>query len=480
MPIEDTILKNHQVTDPSGFMEARGMGRSLGARASRRLSGVGARTTNVFPGQDIQRAIDRLNFIGGGTVYLMAGTHTLTESLVGYSKVSISGEGRDQTIIECSGAARGITYAGVAATIKNNFVLKDFTLQNSNNAAGVDIDYCDFWRMENVRITSCDQVGIRAQHCQNFQFSNCRADVNTGNGFDFLGDANRVQKYYSLLNCLSDSNSGIGYDFNDSGANHQDYEIISCIASSNTGDGFNFDGTTSLDAKSALMGCTSDSNGGIGYDASPNDIEFIACEATGNTGDGFEIDGLACTLIACASSGNGVEYDINNQCTIIGSVIQHGSGNDPSAEYTEIDTHAISIGNIGGSTVTEKRVITMRNVSGGTLAIGDVVILASAANGQDVTTTTTTGNDKVFGMALGTISNNNYGQFLIEGKTASLKVDGTTDIAIGDFLGCFTTAKIAMKAAAGDQAFAIALEAYTTNDSLGVIDALIIQPRAIQ
>ena len=57
--------------------------------------------------------------------------------------------------------------------------------------------------------------------------------------------------------------------------------------------------------------------------------------------------------------------------------------------------------------------------------------------------------------------------------------DGTTDIAIGDPLGAFTTAKIAMKAAAGDMAFAVALEAYTTDDSSGVIDALLIVPRKI-
>ncbi|MDD5065227.1 MAG: hypothetical protein PHQ35_10785 [Phycisphaerae bacterium] len=63
------------------------------------------------------------------------------------------------------------------------------------------------------------------------------------------------------------------------------------------------------------------------------------------------------------------------------------------------------------------------------------------------------------------------------GKTTLLKVDGTTDIAIGDFIGTFTTAGIGMKCSAGDMAIAIALEAYTTDDSAGVIDALLITPR---
>jgi len=65
------------------------------------------------------------------------------------------------------------------------------------------------------------------------------------------------------------------------------------------------------------------------------------------------------------------------------------------------------------------------------------------------------------------------------GKTNLMKVNGTTDIAVGDFLCTFTTAGISAKAAPGDMAFAIALEAYTANDSSGVIDALLISPRKI-
>ena len=38
---------------------------------------------------------------------------------------------------------------------------------------------------------------------------------------------------------------------------------------------------------------------------------------------------------------------------------------------------------------------------------------------------------------------------------------------------------IGMKAASGDMAVAIALEAYATDDSSGVIDALLITPRKI-
>jgi len=119
----------------------------------------------------------------------------------------------------------------------------------------------------------------------------------------------------------------------------------------------------------------------------------------------------------------------------------------------------------------------VKNTSGGSLAAGDVVVLKAVAAGNEVTTTTTEGDQKVFGMAAETIADTAWGNVQVLGKTTALKVDGTTDIAIGDLIGTFTTAKIGMKAASGKMAFAIALEAYATNDSSGVIDALLISPR---
>lgn len=123
----------------------------------------------------------------------------------------------------------------------------------------------------------------------------------------------------------------------------------------------------------------------------------------------------------------------------------------------------------------------MINSSGADRNSGDIVILHSTADGDDVTTTTTAGDDMVFGVVetAGTIANGDPLYVVVEGFVNNLKVNGTTNIAIGDFLCTFTTAGIAAKAGAGDMAIAIALEAYTTDDSNGVIDALIITPRKI-
>lgn len=126
--------------------------------------------------------------------------------------------------------------------------------------------------------------------------------------------------------------------------------------------------------------------------------------------------------------------------------------------------------------------IYLKNTSGGSLAAGDIVIASATGetyNGTQCITTSSQGDDLVIGVATATIADDASGYIQILGKTTVLKVDGTADIAIGDFIGTHTSAGIGMQASAGDTAFAIALEAYTTNDSSGVIDALLIPPRKI-
>lgn len=129
-----------------------------------------------------------------------------------------------------------------------------------------------------------------------------------------------------------------------------------------------------------------------------------------------------------------------------------------------------------------KEVVRMKNTSGAGVVAGDILVLKAVATGDEVTTTTTGGDNQLLRgggfMAIETIANNAYGRFLRKGFTTALKVDGTTDIAIGDRLTTFTSAGIAKKAAVGDPYFATALEAYITDDSLGVIDAILVEAGA--
>jgi hypothetical protein len=201
-----------------------------------------------------------------------------------------------------------------------------------------------------------------------------------------------------------------------------------------------------------------------------------------------------------SQSTAGTHVDFNNQATsfatVSGNTFKGGTTGinlGATDKYNNISSNTFENGvttpvvdagvanniysNGGVATKFEKRFLLMKNTSGGSLAAGDVVIFKAVAAGDEVTTTVTGGDNKVYGMAAEAISSTSYGMVQVQGFTTLLKADGTTDIAIGDYLTPFTTAKIAQKAAAGNTVFAIALEAYTTNDSLGVLDALIIPPR---
>ena len=119
--------------------------------------------------------------------------------------------------------------------------------------------------------------------------------------------------------------------------------------------------------------------------------------------------------------------------------------------------------------------ITAKNKSGGSVAPGDVVILDttnSSATEVAFTTTSSADNKLVLGMSVENIANNGYGEIQREGPTSLLKVNGSTSIAVGDHIASYSAVKIGQKAGSGlGGAFAIALEAYSTGDSSGVIDA---------
>ncbi len=104
-----------------------------------------------------------------------------------------------------------------------------------------------------------------------------------------------------------------------------------------------------------------------------------------------------------------------------------------------------------------------------------------SAIGDEFTTTTTAGDTHITGVVQETIAAGARGNITTEGGIANLKVDGTTDIVVGDFLGSHTVAGVSAKVAVGSgkTAFAYALAGYTANNSNGVIRALIIAPRPV-
>ena len=174
-----------------------------------------------------------------------------------------------------------------------------------------------------------------------------------------------------------------------------------------------------------------------------------------------------------ANKSNGISETgaQSNHSLITGNVVR-GS----LASITTVGDQSQAYNNVVEIPYYEKKLQLMKNTSGGTVNKGSIVILKSVANGFEYTTTTTLGDVKVYGMVAEDTTNNSYGLVQVLGKTTYLKANGTTAISIGDYLSTYSSAGIVKKASAGDTVIAIALEAYSTADSNGVLDALIISP----
>lgn len=157
------------------------------------------------------------------------------------------------------------------------------------------------------------------------------------------------------------------------------------------------------------------------------------------------------------------------------------TGNHFVSVFTTPFLNSTSIHNItanfGLSNVWENKTQYLKNTSGGTLTAGTVVISKATASADEITTTTTASDHNVLGIVIGSITNNSYGYIQTLGKSATVKVNGQSNIAIGDLLSTYTSAGILHKASANDLVIAIALTAYAVNDSSGVIDALLISQR---
>lgn len=219
-------------------------------------------------------------------------------------------------------------------------------------------------------------------------------------------------------------------------------------------------------------------------------IQGCIFELSGNKAVGLWLDyhsqGMAVTGNSFhAYTGDAIKViDVEaEENTIVGNAFRDLGATNVVA--MEVDTSAGHINTIMHNTgdwagVIEQHFVQMENTSGGELVEGDAVVLKAVAVGDEVTTTTTAGDSMVFGVVAETIADNAYGYVQTLGKAVAVKADGTDDISIGDLLSTFTTAKISQKAASGEMAFGVALEAYTTNDSNGVLDALLISPRQMK
>lgn len=486
---------------------------------------------------DLQQAIDYVNSLDGGTILINPGTYILKNNITIYSNITLEGRSPQDTILSFNTTAKSILVKGASnyttgaisinagASIvvgvgtvwttltTNHYIL----LGNSNwfkitaitddthltietpyfgeNLSGVN--YVASIIANNVEINKLTITGstthaIDAQYTNNFKMFNVFLLANGGDGL-YLDTTN-----WNILDYVVGAyNTGRGFYANkmlNSSCNR--FFLFTNLGSGGTIEGDSEDNAFHfMKSYNNLIGLTinsSSNNVFTTFDARYNnnqglyinggDYLTINMIADGNLDDGIRVTGDSNNIIIDESliQNNG-SWGLNVVQNTVDNLLMTGCSleNNTAGPIIDGGTGTILRNNQGVPETMDKEYKRMKNTSGAAVDAGDIVILKAVAAGDEVTTTTTQGDDKVYGMAIETIANNSYGRIQTLGLTNALKVDGTTDIAIGDFIGAFTTAKIGMKAAAGDMAIAYALEAYIANDSLGVIDCIIIKPRKI-
>ena len=216
---------------------------------------------------------------------------------------------------------------------------------------------------------------------------------------------------------------------------------------------------------------------------------YYPSQTTDNTYDGIIIGNtvtgsatITGNSIFGKATANHMRYGIytTNATQTNISIVGNSVSNAATGNINIASPYALVRNNSNSSSIEEKDLKYMKNTSATTIAAGALVTLKAVAAGNEITVSTTLGDPNLYGMNIASLTDTSWGYVQTLGKTTLLKVNGTVNIAIGDWITQGAgTAGIGVKAVAGNTVIAKALEAYSGADDNGVIDAIIVSPRTI-
>jgi len=285
---------------------------------------------------DIQSAINYVNGLGGGRIFIKAGTYTPAATLTLYSNIELIGEDKDTTILDFNTKTfDGLTITGTAETNIANVKISELTIKNvtvTSGKFGIYIEYA-----ENITIDSCYFTNNRTEGVASY-----RGDINIA---DDVSDRNTEDIIIS--NCIS-KNSGRFV----SGTGTQRISVENNYVDSNE------------DNAVKLVNCTDvivTFNRLLNLGVSGVLITYQDAEATagrvivkgniitdaGNNGIGIGAAGgeiaeriIVVDNIVIDSFNSGIDLDDTTHCTIIGNVIE-GSTNAHGIRLAVSDNNII-------------------------------------------------------------------------------------------------------------------------------------------
>lgn len=293
--------------------------------------------------ETIQEAIDYVNLLGGGRVFIKSGTYALTDHIVMYSNVHLEGESRDSVILDfnsnnkyfkvlgdvdiapsgtISVTTDDATVTGAGSDFANEAEAGDYILINDawykidsiTDATHLELEgtYRGEAQAGLAYAFMSPLVGIKVENltiresgaiysAQFYAIVNStvknimlRNNTSTGVRFTFLSDCS-VTDIYSMYN------GQIGIHIQ---ATQSTY-FLGLSSLSNNNDGIQIDGNLLRDVK--LVACNSSHNSGHGFDLGGlARINLMGCNAVGNDGNGFDLPAVGYSALTnCEAESNG-------------------------------------------------------------------------------------------------------------------------------------------------------------------------------
>ena len=326
---------------------------------------IGGTQVTIDNQEDLQTELNNISTEGGGTLFLKAGTYTLTADISIPSGVTLEGASRDGVIIDCNSsyavkiagtnpyttgtisATNGdatITGSGTTWTsaMAGRYILVDgfyyeidsvtdtthleltYAFDGSNQSgAGYAIADVNFVTgLKDVTVTNATGSAVVVQYANEPTIDNVYVDA-SGTGFDI------DYSVYPKLEFVA-TECGVGCDFNymfgfkidfseasftDTGAgmiftNCADATVFDSTSFSNTGDGMTFTDCNDI----TLVSISLNDNGGQGVElvSGNTGLVFMGVTADGNTSDGYKLTATSdrITISNCFIVNNG-GYGVN-------------------------------------------------------------------------------------------------------------------------------------------------------------------------
>lgn len=370
---------------------------------------------------DIQGALNEVSAAGGGTVYLEAGTYTLTADITIPSGCTLEGVSRDSVIIDCDGAyavkiAGTDVYSTGTVTINNGattlegsgttwiagmvgqYVFLDglwyeitartdndtltIATYNGVNLAGASyvIATTNFTgKVKKITITGATGSGMVAQYAMEPIIDDVVVyGCGTGIDVDYTTylkmevtsvendvnlDMNYAEGFYVNFSDFSSSTTGAGVVI----TNSSNATFFNSSSTDNTGDGINITSCSFI----AFTSCDVSGNGGKGIEmvSGNSDLQFIAVGTINNTSDGYKLTATTdrVQIVGATITGNG-GYGINIAASTCDNnqIIAPAFENNSSGDINDSGISTIIIPDsilelIAGQDLTLGNMVTLNN-----------------------------------------------------------------------------------------------------------------------